>query len=131
MSSGIFNHVQIKVANLEHSRTFYDAIMNVLGHGIVLEIKDTVIGYGSNVHDMFEIRQADEKALLSQSVHIAVNAQDKSMVDFFYDVALKNGAHCNGKPGFRPQYEEGYYAAFVREPNGHNSEVVYSELQIK
>ena len=29
--------------------------------------------------------------------------------------------------GFRPQYEDGYYAAFVIDPDGHNIEAVYSE----
>ncbi len=127
MSSGIFNHVQIKVVDLAHSRKFYDSVMSVLGHRMVLEIEDVVIGYGTSVHDMFEIRQTSELAPLSKSVHIAFNATDKKMVNSFYLVALENGAECNGKPGFRPAYGEGYYAAFVIDPNGHNIEVVYDE----
>jgi predicted lactoylglutathione lyase len=122
----IFNHVQIKVKDLQNSRTFYDSVMKALGHHVVLEIKDVVIGYGTSVHDMFEIRQTSETALLSKSVHIAFNAADKNMVDTFYATALENGAHCNGKPGLRPQYEAGYYAAFIIDPDGHNIEAVYS-----
>ena len=127
MSSGIFNHVQIKVMDLENSRKFYDLVMSALGHHVVLEIKDIVIGYGTSVHDMFEIRQASEVAPLSKSVHIAFNAIDKKMVDSFYFAALKNGARCNGKPGLRPAYGEGYYAAFIIDPNGHNIEAVYDD----
>ncbi len=123
----MFNHVQIKVKNLKTSRQFYDAIMKILGYSIVLEIKDTVLGYGTSVHDMFEIRQFDEKSPLSQSIHLAFNAKNKEAVDAFYDTALKNGAKCNGKPGFRPMYEAGYYAAFVTDLDGHNIEAVYSE----
>ena len=48
-------------------------------------------------------------------------------VDAFYYKALANGGKCNGEPGFRPQYEDGYYAAFVIDPDGHNIEAVYSE----
>jgi len=48
-------------------------------------------------------------------------------VDDFYKTALEKGAKCNGKPGLRPKYEEGYYAAFVLDPDGHNIEAVYSD----
>lgn len=122
----IFNHVQIKVKDLQTSRRFYDAIMNALGYRMVLDIKDVVTGYGTSVHDMFEIRQSDEKSRLSQSVHLAFNASSAESVDAFYHVALANGAQCNGKPGFRPECEDGYYAAFIIDPDGHNIEAVYA-----
>ncbi len=123
----IFNHVQIKVKDLKVSRKFYDVIMDILGYEIVLDIPGIVIGYGTSVHDMFEIRQADKTAPLTQSVHISFNATDKGKVDTFYHTALENGSMCNGKPGLRPEYEEGYYAAFIFDPDGHNIEAVYSE----
>lgn len=125
----LFNHVQIKVGNLKASRKFYDEIMAVLGCQVVLEIDDAVVGYGTSVHNMFEIRQSGEKAPLSQSVHLAFNAPSKESVDAFYRKALAHGATCNGEPGFRPQYEEGYYAAFVVDLDGHNVEAIYSEKQ--
>ncbi|MCH9753344.1 MAG: VOC family protein [Alphaproteobacteria bacterium] len=121
----IFNHIQIKVKDLTESRKFYDKIMDALGHSIVLEIKDTVIGYGTSVHDMFEIRQANSGNILSESVHIAFNAASRKDVECFYKTAIKNGAQCNGPPGLRPQYEKGYYAAFVIDNDGHNIEAIY------
>ncbi|WP_085909182.1 VOC family protein [Kiloniella majae] len=125
----IFNHVQIKVKDLEISKAFYDRIMSTLGYDQVLDIPDMVIGYGTSVHDMFEIRQTDEEAPLSRAVHISFNARDRKSVDEFYRIALENGATCNGKPGLRPEYEEGYYAAFILDPDGHNIEAVYAELR--
>jgi predicted lactoylglutathione lyase len=121
----LFNHIQIKVQDLAISKQFYDAIMKVLGYKSVLEIENTVIGYGTDVHDMFEIRQAGSEFSLSQSVHIAFNAPSQKAVDDFYQLAIQQGAKCNGTPGFRPQYEESYYAAFVIELDGHNIEAVY------
>lgn len=123
----IFNHVQIKVKDLKTSRKFYNCIMAALGYQVVLEIKGVVMGYGTSVHDMFEIRQFDEKSPLSRCVHLAFNAPSKESVNAFYHKALENGATCNGKPGVRPEYEEGYYAAFVIDLDGHNIEAVYSE----
>ncbi|HJD55849.1 MAG TPA: VOC family protein [Rickettsia endosymbiont of Pyrocoelia pectoralis] len=123
----LFNHVQIKVKDLKRSCKFYNPVMAALGYKVVLEINDVVIGYGTSVHDMFEIRQFDEKSPLSSHVHVAFSASCKEDVDGFYHSALANGGKCNGKPGFRPEYENGYYAAFVIDPDGHNIEAVYSE----
>ncbi len=123
----IFNHVQIKVKNLKTSRKFYDCVMAALEYQVVLEINDVVVGYGTSVHDMFEIRQFDEKTPLSQCVHLAFNAPNRESIDTFYHKALASGATCNGKTGFRPEYEEGYYAAFIIDPDGHNIEAVYSK----
>lgn len=123
----IFNHIQIKVKDFNESRKFYDAIMHSLGYAIVLEIQNEVVGYGKNVHNMFEIRQANEDAPLSQSVHLAFNAKSIANVDNFYTIACSLGGKCNGKPGFRTEYEKGYYAAFIIDQNGHNIEAVYSK----
>ena len=120
----LLNHVQIKVKCLADSRTFYDSIMGALGYKIVLEIDKTVIGYGTDVHDMFEIRQANNEALLSVAIHVAFNAPSIKIVDDFYRVAIQKGAKCSGAPGFRPEYEEDYYAAFVIDLDGHNIEAV-------
>lgn len=122
----LFNHVQIKVKDLGRSRKFYDHAMAALGYKVVLEINDVVIGYGTSVHDMFEIRQFDENSPLSGCVHLAFNASCKEAINAFYHSALANDGKCNGEPGFRPQYEDGYYAAFVIDPDGHNIEAVYS-----
>lgn len=123
----LFNHVQIKVNDLGRSRTFYDPAMAALGYQVVLEIKDVVVGYGTSVHDMFEIRQFDAKSPLSGNVHVAFHAFCQEDVDAFYHTALVSGGTCNGEPGFRPHYEDGYYAAFVIDPDGHNIEAVFSE----
>jgi predicted lactoylglutathione lyase len=123
----LFNHVQLKVKDLVVSKSFYDAIMKILGYKTVLEIENTVVGYGTDVHDMFEIRQSSPEYLPSQSVHIAFNAPNRKSVDDFYQLAIQQGAKCNGKPGLRPQYEESYYAAFIIDLDGHNIEAVSKE----
>jgi hypothetical protein len=45
-------------------------------------------------------------------------------VDAFYKAAMAAGASDNGAPGLRPHYHAHYYAAFVRDPDGHNIEAV-------
>lgn len=53
---------------------------------------------------------------------------DAEQVRRFHAEALKAGGIDNGKPGPRPHYHPGYYAAFVLDPAcGVNFEVVCRE----
>ena len=122
----MFDHVQIRVRSLEVSRAFYHAIMEVLDHKVVLEFDGVVIGYGPDPHNMFEIRQSGSDSPLSKSVHVAFRAQSDQVVREFHKAGLDHGGKCNGEPGLRPHYEEGYYAAFILDPDGHNIEAVCS-----
>lgn len=121
----MFDHVQIRVKDLAASRAFYDPVMRALGHEVVFEVANVVIGYGPDPHNMFEIRQAGPNAPLSSAVHVAFAAKSEHVVNQFYEAALETGT-CNGRPGLRSHYEEGYYAAFVLDPDGHNVEATCS-----
>ena len=123
----IFDHIQIKVLDYKISRAFFEKVLGALGYAIVFEIENVVTGFGTSVHDMFEVRVATEEFPPSQSTHIAFTAPSEEAVRAFYEIALANGAKDNGAPGYRPEYEEGYYAVFVIDPNGHNLEAVYKK----
>jgi catechol 2,3-dioxygenase-like lactoylglutathione lyase family enzyme len=122
----MFDHIQIKVENLATSRSFYKAILAALGYVIIFEIAGVVVGFGANLHCMFEVRQAGSDAALSRAVHVAFAAANTAAVRAFYDAALAHGGTDNGAPGLRPEYEDGYFAAFVIDPDGHNLEAVFS-----
>ncbi len=123
----MFDHVQIKVENLTEGRAFYQAVLGSLGYKTVLEIEDAVVGFGTSTHDMFEVAQADEDAPVSKSTHIAFTADSEEAVRAFHATAVAHGARDNGVPGFRPEYEPGYFAAFVIDPYGHNLEAVFKQ----
>ena len=48
----------------------------------------------------------------------------REMVDAFHAAALAHGGASDGAPGLRPQHGEGYYAAFIRDPDGNRIEAV-------
>lgn len=123
----MFDHIQIKVADFENGRGFYEAVLGSLGYKVVFEVAGVVVGFGTNPHDMFELRQANASAPISKAAHIAFAAKSEEAVRAFHRTALAHGAKDNGIPGFRPQYEEGYFAAFVIDPNGHNLEAVFKK----
>lgn len=58
-------------------------------------------------------------------VHVAFAADSREQVDAFHAAALAAGGRENGAPGLRPHYGEGYYGAFVLDPDGHNIEAVF------
>jgi predicted lactoylglutathione lyase len=53
-----------------------------------------------------------------------LRAASREAVDAFHAAALANGGASDGAPGMRPQFGEGYYAAFVRDPDGNRIEAV-------
>jgi catechol 2,3-dioxygenase-like lactoylglutathione lyase family enzyme len=61
---------------------------------------------------------------LQRPIHIAIAAPNRAAVDAFHRAALAAGGRDNGAPGLRPHYHPNYYAAFVRDPDGHNIEAV-------
>jgi catechol 2,3-dioxygenase-like lactoylglutathione lyase family enzyme len=57
--------------------------------------------------------------------HPAFPAPDRTTVEQFHGAALAAGYHDNGRPGDRPHYGRGYYAAFVLDPDGTTVESVH------
>ena len=117
----LIDHLQLVVRDLEASRTFYTAVLDVLG----IPIGGTDDGFFWA--DELVVSTPDSPAALGKLTgrqHIAFQAQTPAVVDKCYRVALENGGTDNGAPGKRA-YHPGYYAAFVLDPDGNNIEVVY------
>ena len=117
----LIDHIQLVVRDLAASRTFYEAVFDVL--------KIPMGGTGDDHFwaDELFVSTADSDAAqgeLTGRHHLAFQAQDTAMVDAFHKAALANGGKDNGAPGAR-DYHPGYYAAFVLDPDGNNIEAVY------
>ena len=59
----------------------------------------------------------------TQNIHIAFSGDDDAVRRFHAD-ATAAGYRSNGEPGERARYHDGYYAAYVLDPDGNNIEVV-------
>lgn len=60
----------------------------------------------------------------NSGVHVALRAASREMVDAFHAAALAAGGASDGVPGPRPQHGDGYYAAYIRDPDGNRVEAV-------
>jgi catechol 2,3-dioxygenase-like lactoylglutathione lyase family enzyme len=108
----MIDHVILNVTNYEDSKRFYDAALGVLGiAGVEAE---GFCGYGA-----FFITQREP---VGGSLHIAFQAKDSATIEAFHEAATGAGGTDHGQPGPRPAYGDGYYAAFVLDPDGNNIE---------
>jgi catechol 2,3-dioxygenase-like lactoylglutathione lyase family enzyme len=66
----------------------------------------------------------DDAGLHNNGVHVCLRAPTTAAVDAFHAAALAAGGASDGSPGLRPHHGEGYYAAFIRDPDGNRIEAV-------
>jgi catechol 2,3-dioxygenase-like lactoylglutathione lyase family enzyme len=119
----VIDHLTIGVSDLEASRRFYSQALAPLGFEDRGPWSDAhrEISFGTEGASDFAISQEYE---VGGQVHIAFAADTREQVDAFHAAALAAGGEDNGGPGPRPEYSEGYYGAFVLDPDGHNVEAV-------
>ena len=117
----LIDHIQLVVKDLQASRRFYAAVLDVLGISI------GGVGKGFFWADELVVSSADSEAALGKltgRVHLAFQVTDRATVEAFHRVGLSSGGTDNGAPGQRP-YHPGYYAAFLLDPDGNNIEAVF------
>lgn len=93
---------------------------------------DTVVSYGKtddlniprfSIGYPFDGRDAS----IGNGTMTAFQFSEPEKVNKLHEIALHNGGSNEGSPGYRPQYGEGFYAAYVRDPDGNKlAFVVYA-----
>jgi len=117
----MIDHVSVAVRDLETAARFYEAVLATIGM-TKLEARAATVGFGKTYPE-FWINRRDAVAA-SDGAHVCFRARTADMVDAFHAVALANGGIDDGKPALRPQHGDGYYAAFIRDPDGNRVEAV-------
>ena len=116
---GIIDHVAIRVTDVEASTAFYSTIGEAAGLTIRRQAPDRAsFSVGISGGSLSVI--AGEP---TQNIHIAFSGGDDQVRRFHAD-ATAAGYRSNGEPGERARYHDGYYAAYVLDPDGNNIEVV-------
>jgi catechol 2,3-dioxygenase-like lactoylglutathione lyase family enzyme len=107
----VFHRVTIRVADLEASERFYDAVLETLG----------IDRRGSE----FSIERRDGEHPVTRDLHVGFRAPSRAEVDEFWRVGTAAGHPDDGPPGPRPQYTPDYYGSFLLDPDGNSAEAVH------
>jgi catechol 2,3-dioxygenase-like lactoylglutathione lyase family enzyme len=115
----VIHHASVEVSDLERSGAFYDAVLGPLGWRRQVET-DERIGWGIVRPKFFISRRRDASA---GGGHLAFGANGISAVKAAWEGGMRAGGINQGDPGQRPEYGPTYYAAYLRDPDGHRIEV--------
>jgi catechol 2,3-dioxygenase-like lactoylglutathione lyase family enzyme len=121
----MIDHVSIAVRDLRKAEPFYAAVLAPLGMRKLREWPNAAIGFGKTYPEFWINRREGMDRLGEDSgVHVCLRATDIRAVEDFHVAAIKAGGASDGAPGVRAQYHSGYYAAFIRDPDGNRIEAV-------
>ncbi|HEU4735059.1 MAG TPA: VOC family protein [Kofleriaceae bacterium] len=121
----MIDHIGILVTDLDRSVAFYTRALAPLGYEVVMRLPQAA-GLGVAGKPDFWIAVGKP----TDSIHVALRARGRRDVRAFHDAAIAAGGTDNGAPGVRAHYHPSYYAAFVRDPDGHNIEAVCHEAYL-
>jgi catechol 2,3-dioxygenase-like lactoylglutathione lyase family enzyme len=113
------DHIGFGVRDIKTARKLHAA---ALGAGMKINMDvSSAFGMGSGDEKIFWLSR---KRKASGDGHLALRVSHREEVDAFYAAATGAGGKDHGRPGPRPDYGPNYYAAFVKDPEGNNIEIV-------
>lgn len=119
----MFDHIEFSVSSIATSAAFYTQVLSAIGVDELFS-DSAAAGYGNS--DVVALL-ISEGVVTTPSLHICFKAASKKEVEAAYERGLAAGGTCNGPPGYRDHYCKGYYAAFLFDPDGHNTEILFRE----
>ena len=115
----MFDHIGLKIGNLDASLKFYTAALAPLGY-MLCSKDENGAGFGPKGEPALWLYL--HEGLHGAGAHIAFHAPDRAAIDAFHREGLKAGGRDNGAAGPRTDYSPTYYAAFLIDPDGNNVE---------
>jgi len=122
----MFDHVGIQAADVEASVRFYLRVFAPLGFTEAMRL-DTpggpVVGLAGPA-GLPQFWLSPNERGEAREDHLAFAAPTRAEVDAVHAAAVEAGAEVLHAPREWPEYHDGYYAVFLRDPDGHNVEAV-------
>ncbi|MCE8042925.1 VOC family protein [Halomonas daqingensis] len=116
-------YTMVGTRDLEKALTFYDPLFAEMGWDVCWK-DEACVSYGKesdlDFPRFFVGYPFDGQAAgVGNGTMTAFQFAAPEQVDRLYEIAIRNGGSDEGAPGYRPQYGEGFYAAYVRDRDGN------------
>ncbi|WP_029004601.1 VOC family protein [Azorhizobium doebereinerae] len=126
----MFSHIIVGVSDLARAGRFYDAVLAPLG--LVQRPSEPDGGpaglcwiAGTRLPEFFAQLPFDGRPpSVGNGSMVAFLAPSEAAVDAAHAAGLAHGGTDEGAPGPRPHYGEGYYGAYLRDPDGNKIHIV-------
>jgi catechol 2,3-dioxygenase-like lactoylglutathione lyase family enzyme len=116
----MIDHVSVRVQDFPRLLAFYRDALAPIGYSVIMEYPGAV-GLGAHGKPDLWLMQTEQAV---NATHVALSSARRDLIDAFHAAGLAAGGTDNGPPGLRVDYHPTYYAAYVRDPEGNNIEVV-------
>jgi catechol 2,3-dioxygenase-like lactoylglutathione lyase family enzyme len=114
----MIDHIEIRTRRLGQATRFYCDVLAPLGYSLMMD--GATKGFGAKgAMDLFLV-----EAEPSANVHFAFAAQSRAEVDACWRAGQANGHRTDREPALAPDIHPNYYAAYLRDPDGHLIEFV-------
>ena len=124
LPSSVLSHVSLGTNDYDRAKAFYDAVLATLQIRCVMDFPGGA-GYGRAFPEFWIQRPHDGGAAsVGNGVHVSFLANSIDEVKAFHARAIELGGSDDGAPGYRKEYTDNYYAAFVRDLDGNKIEAM-------
>jgi catechol 2,3-dioxygenase-like lactoylglutathione lyase family enzyme len=122
----VLDHIGVQVSDVAAAAAFYQRVFAPLGVREAMRFPrdgDLVVGFcGPDGTPQFWLGPSTTG--LARELHVAFSAPSREAVDDVHRAAVAAGAEVLHAPRVWPEYHPGYYAVFIRDPDGNNVEAV-------
>lgn len=124
LADSVLSHVSLGTNDYPAAKAFYDAVLATLQIRCVMDFEGGA-GYGRRFPEFWIQRPYDgQAATVGNGVHISFLANSVDEVKAFHAKAIALGGKDDGPPDFRKEYDDSYFAAFVRDLDGNKIEAM-------
>jgi catechol 2,3-dioxygenase-like lactoylglutathione lyase family enzyme len=123
----MLDHLSLQSADAEAAAAFYARVFAALGVHEAMRMQrpeGVVVGLtGADGFPHLWFGPLVDPGV--RPVHLALTAPSRAAVDDVHAAAVRAGTEVLNAPRLWPDYHPGYYAVFLRDPDGNNVEAVH------
>ena len=123
----MLDHIGLQAKDVEASLAFYLRTFGAIGMREVMRFPygDSMAVGLSGPDGVPDFWLGPPTGDETRELHVAFGAPDRAAVDAVHEAAVGAEVEVLHAPREWPEYHPGYYAVFLRDPDGHNVEAVH------